>query len=497
MERTYRDLCSKAQSMLSGPFSNNKTCLSRDGMFFKSRPCLVQRVQGNIAECFVLTTYDGTPIAQLPELMQHFSVSVGDTPPWPSADSPVIRPSPDWPKSRKTPSYLIAHTIDIPLSCLVSQYTIPSKSPPRLDGRKPRKRCYVDPEQMMLLEIVARQKEQSYKGMSFKDALKWNDSWEVNARDRNRSSPTAIQEAQNILSNDVHQQSQTAFQVHVNTDKMLDGPARPPGENLTHGSPPVSAIPPCEGPGGDGGLVHLSHPPVPPHPPSVPSPETGTLARPPSFLPNHIDIPPQPPGPLIHSQVDWVPQWSAPLGTRIHSEYGAELPPVHRGIALPPGGPEYFEPVQYVDSQPPSGFPPPHTQPWPRSMDQAPMIYATVASPPQSHFQSSVQPHAFAAAPVMYAQPNLAMNCSYAPSAPTSPIAGAYFEYATSGHLQDAGILDRSQYQQFHASAFGMHQEQPMYPVAQDNASYMPQHLRTMAHDLPMHVPELVDVAAG
>ncbi|EJD39389.1 hypothetical protein AURDEDRAFT_171581 [Auricularia subglabra TFB-10046 SS5] len=183
--RKLTDLCSIARSMFS--LSDEGTFLSRDGKHLKVRPCIVRRISDDLAPdgglmvtAFVLATYGGTPITGLPDLTRHFAVSVGDTEPWPSPDAAVIKPSPDWPKSRDTPVYLIAHPVDIPLSSFVSKYTLGPAQP----GGKDLGPCSLTAQQQYLLEVVVRQRRESYKGKSFKELIAWNDSWEVHHRER-------------------------------------------------------------------------------------------------------------------------------------------------------------------------------------------------------------------------------------------------------------------------------------------------------------------------
>lgn len=185
MRRKLTDLCSAAHSM----FSDERTYLSRNGVHLKVRPCIVERISDTLApdgglqvRAFVIATYGGTPITDLPDLTQHFAVAVGDTAPWPSPDATVIRPSPDYPKSRETPVYLIAHPIDIPLSSFVDKYTLGPAEP----GGRDRGPCSLSYQQQFLLDNVAAQRDEAYRGKPFRELIAWNDSWEVHNRERQK-----------------------------------------------------------------------------------------------------------------------------------------------------------------------------------------------------------------------------------------------------------------------------------------------------------------------
>ncbi|EJD39366.1 hypothetical protein AURDEDRAFT_128298 [Auricularia subglabra TFB-10046 SS5] len=184
LSETMRRELTELRSISASLFSCGRVDSALSG---NEAPTFKKLTGEEIAEAVALATYGGVPMRRLPDLIKHFAVSVGNTRPWPSPDSFVIKPLPDWSKSRKTPVYAIAYIIRIPIACFVA--------PCYATAGGARVQCCLDArEQLKLLELL-EQKWLSYSEKTFQELIVWNDSWEVNAQGRNHQQKTSTMQA--------------------------------------------------------------------------------------------------------------------------------------------------------------------------------------------------------------------------------------------------------------------------------------------------------------
>ncbi|EJD42722.1 hypothetical protein AURDEDRAFT_126295 [Auricularia subglabra TFB-10046 SS5] len=133
--------CSVKEATLSGRRSNTASTYPMSGAMTSDltglvyadpqskgfRPCILRSFNSHTKRFSVipLATFGGRAIADMDEHAKHYSVSVGETKPWPSPDSHVLKPTPCWPLSRRKPCYAISHPIELPRSALERRYIWP------------------------------------------------------------------------------------------------------------------------------------------------------------------------------------------------------------------------------------------------------------------------------------------------------------------------------------------------------------------------------------
>lgn len=130
------------------------------------RPCILWRFNARTKRYAVipLATFKGCPIADMDDHAKHYSVSVGETAPWPSPDSHVLALTPSWPLSRRRACYAISHPIEVPRSALQGRYVWPvgveidtsngTTTPAVVDGEEVIALFFIDKDEMEIFTRV-------------------------------------------------------------------------------------------------------------------------------------------------------------------------------------------------------------------------------------------------------------------------------------------------------------------------------------------------------
>ncbi|EJD39341.1 hypothetical protein AURDEDRAFT_153835 [Auricularia subglabra TFB-10046 SS5] len=153
---------------LSVAMQTDKDALERSNTL-PTRPCLILRhnSKAKTVVALVFTTLGRglTDISEADRYFQHFAVSVGDTPAWPSPNSWTLQTEPRW---RTVPQYLSACTLVLPYDSLLGRF-----------GTGSSRRLYdCDERSLLKLERICAERMASYETKSARELSSWAISYE-------------------------------------------------------------------------------------------------------------------------------------------------------------------------------------------------------------------------------------------------------------------------------------------------------------------------------